>query len=115
MESFYSGVRHASEEDLEMKNLDDYAAERLIKSTWEKKGGNQSDWSWGKKKDIMNHELEEGKEGGLNIQWRNSKWGTAAGEGQWGWKKIQQMPFKKKVSLMRLEESREKSLLHRMR
>lgn len=39
MESFYSGVRHASEEDLEMKNLDDYAAERLIKSTWEKKGG----------------------------------------------------------------------------
>lgn len=39
MESFYSGVRHASEEDLEMKNLDDYAAERLIKPTWEKKGG----------------------------------------------------------------------------
>lgn len=50
MESFYSGVRHASEEDLEMKNLDDYAAERLIKSTWEKKGGNQSDWSCGKKR-----------------------------------------------------------------
>lgn len=114
MESFYSGVRHASEEDLEMKNLDDYAAERLIKSTWEKKGGTKVTGVV-VKKDIMNHELEEGKEGGLNIQWRNSKWGTAAGEGQWGWKKIQQMPFKKKVSLMRLEESREKSLLHRMR
>lgn len=33
-----------------------------------KKWGNKSDWSCGKKKDTMNHELEEGKEGGLNIQ-----------------------------------------------
>lgn len=61
MESFYSGVRHASEEDLEMKNLDDYAAERLIKSTWEKKGGNQSDWSWGKKKTLWIMNWKRGK------------------------------------------------------
>lgn len=36
MESFFSGLRHTGEEDLEMKNLDNYASETLIKSTWEK-------------------------------------------------------------------------------
>lgn len=36
MESFYSGLRHAGEEDLEMKNLDNDNSETLIKSTREK-------------------------------------------------------------------------------
>lgn len=36
MESFYSGLHHAGEEDLEMKNLDNYTSETLIKSTREK-------------------------------------------------------------------------------
>lgn len=36
MESFFSGPRHAGEEDLEIKNPDNYASETLIKSTWEK-------------------------------------------------------------------------------
>lgn len=40
MKYFHSGVRQASEEDLRMKNPDNYASETLIKS---KKRGNQSD------------------------------------------------------------------------